>query len=119
MAVLAPVAREAARQFGLEVVGLELVLHGYGTTFRVETTTGRYALRVNTNSQSTPAEVPAPQTWQLAIAEETDLRDDRGQMRMFLAGRNSYRGRRPVVMKSVMNWAYRARGQLRLMTRSS
>ena len=48
------------------------------------------------------------------------------QLRVVLAPRvevsfsgDSYRGSRPAVMKSVMNRAYRDKGQLRRMTRSS
>ncbi|WP_299445113.1 phosphotransferase enzyme family protein [uncultured Phycicoccus sp.] len=71
---LRPVAREAATAFGLEVQRLEPVLHAYNTTFRVDTVDGRrVALRVGTNSKSTPANVTAQQAWQEAIATETDV----------------------------------------------
>ncbi len=71
---LRPVARAAAGAFGLDVARLELAAHAYNTTFDVGTSDGgRYALRVNTNSTSTPAEVLAQQVWQLDLAEHTDV----------------------------------------------
>ncbi len=72
---LRPVAVAATEEFGLDVVRLEVLLHAYNTTFEVGTSDGgRYALRVNTNSASTPEEVLAQQAWQLAIAAETPVR---------------------------------------------
>lgn len=72
--VLRPVARAAAEEFGLDVAELELVAHAFNTTFAVVGTDGeRHALRVNTNSVSTPANVVAQQSWQHAIATETDV----------------------------------------------
>src|SRR5699024_3912544 len=71
---LRPVAVAAAQEFGLDVVRLEVLLHSYSTTFDVGTADGgRYAMRVNTNSQSTGPEVLAQQAWQLAIAAETPV----------------------------------------------
>lgn len=71
---LRPVALAAAAEFGLEVVAVELVAHAFNTTFAVEGSDGtRHALRVNTNSVSTPENVVAQQTWQHAIAAETDV----------------------------------------------
>ena len=73
--VLRRVALTAAEAFGLEVHRLEPVLHGFNTTFRVETGDGRpLALRVNTNSVSTPAHVAAQQAWVHAVARDTDVR---------------------------------------------
>lgn len=67
-------ARTAAAEFGLEVAELELVAHAFNTTFAVAGTDGeRHALRVNTNSVSTPANVVAQQSWQHAIATETEI----------------------------------------------
>lgn len=72
---LRPVALEAAARFGLEVADLGLVTHAYNTTFALTTPSGeRYAVRVNTNSASTPEQVLAQQEWQLAIAAETPVR---------------------------------------------
>ncbi|MFP5253127.1 MAG: phosphotransferase enzyme family protein [Actinomycetes bacterium] len=75
VASLRPVAAAAARQFGLEVASLELVAHAFNTTFAVVGAQGqRHALRLNTNSVSTAANVVAQQAWQHAIASETDVR---------------------------------------------
>jgi Ser/Thr protein kinase RdoA (MazF antagonist) len=72
---LRPAARAAAEAFGLEVARLDLAAHAYNTTFDVGTADGRrYALRLNTNSTSTPAEVLAQQAWQLDIARTTPVR---------------------------------------------
>ena len=68
------VALLAAAEFGLEVLGVELVLHAYNTTFRLEVADGRrLALRVNTNSHSTAANVMAQQAWLHAVRAETDV----------------------------------------------
>lgn len=74
VAALRPVALEAAAAFGLAVRDLGLVLHGYNTTFRVDTDDGRrLALRVNTNSHSSAAHVVAQQEWLHALARDTDV----------------------------------------------
>ncbi|GAA1425084.1 phosphotransferase enzyme family protein [Agrococcus citreus] len=71
---LRPLALAAARDFGLEVVGIDLALHAFNTTFAVDAGDGRrFALRVGTNSLSTPAHVVAQQSWMRAIAEQTDV----------------------------------------------
>ena len=73
--VLRHVALAAADGFGLVVRDLALVLHAFNTTFRVDTDDGRrLALRVNTNSMSTPAHIAAQQAWLHALATETDVR---------------------------------------------
>jgi Ser/Thr protein kinase RdoA (MazF antagonist) len=73
--VLRRVAVTAAEQYGLRTARLEPVLHGFNTTFRVDTADGaRLALRVNTNSVSTAEHVAAQQAWVHAIARDTDLR---------------------------------------------
>jgi len=72
--VLRRVAVAAAEAFGLEVRHLALVLHAYNTTFRLDTADGRrLALRVNTNSQSTSANIAAQQAWLHALARDTDV----------------------------------------------
>ena len=72
--VLLRVALAAAEAFGLEVRHLALVLHAYNTTFRLDTSDGRrLALRVNTNSQSTTANIAAQQAWLHALARDTDV----------------------------------------------
>lgn len=71
---LRPVAVAAAAEFGLDVAALELVAHAFNTTFAVVGRAGeRHALRVHTNSVSTPANVVAQQSWQHAIAAETGV----------------------------------------------
>ena len=71
---LRPAALEAAAGFGLAVASAEVVAHAYNTTFSVTTTDGaRWALRVGTSSQSTPAHAVAQQEWLRAIATETDV----------------------------------------------
>ena len=72
--VLRRVALDAADAFGLGVRDLVLVLHGYNTTFRVDTHDGRrLAMRVNTNSKSSPSNITAQQAWLHAIAADTDV----------------------------------------------
>jgi Ser/Thr protein kinase RdoA (MazF antagonist) len=72
--VLRRVALAAADEFGLRPRELSLVLHAYNTTFRVDTDDDRrLALRVNTNSHSTPANILAQQTWLHALATETEV----------------------------------------------
>ena len=68
------VALDAAGAFGLGVRDLQLVLHAFNTTFRLDTDDGRrLALRVNTNSKSTPANITAQQAWLHALATETEV----------------------------------------------
>jgi Ser/Thr protein kinase RdoA (MazF antagonist) len=72
--VLRGVALRAAEAFGLVVADLALVIHAYNTTFRLDTADGRrLALRVNTNSASTPAHIAAQQAWLHALAAETSV----------------------------------------------
>ncbi|HEU5241452.1 MAG TPA: phosphotransferase [Ornithinibacter sp.] len=72
--VLRGVALQAAEAFGLGVRDLTLVLHAYNTTFRLDTDDGRrLALRVNTNSHSTPEHIVAQQEWLHAIAAGSDV----------------------------------------------
>ncbi len=72
--VLRPVALEAAARFGIEVAGTALAAHAYNTTFRVDGADGRtWALRVGTNSASTPEHVVAQQEWMRAIAADTEV----------------------------------------------
>lgn len=74
IALLRPVALKAAERFGLEVAGLEVVLHAYNTTFALDTPDGRrFALRVGTNSHSTVPHAIAQQAWITAIAEQTEV----------------------------------------------
>ncbi|GEK79458.1 phosphotransferase enzyme family protein [Agrococcus baldri] len=74
IAVLRPVALQAAAEFGLEVARLEPQLHAYNTTFALDAADGRrFALRIGTNSKSTVAHAIAQQSWISAIATETDV----------------------------------------------
>lgn len=73
--LLRGVAREGARSFGVDPVEVQLVAHAFNTTFRVEGADGeRVAVRVNTNSLSTPAHITAQHAWMRALARDTDLR---------------------------------------------
>lgn len=72
--LLRAVAVEGAEAFGIEPVVVELVLHGFNTTFKVVGTDQvPVAVRVNTNSFSTPAHVIAHSTWMRDLARDTDL----------------------------------------------
>ncbi|WP_193315367.1 phosphotransferase enzyme family protein [Nostocoides sp. F2B08] len=73
--LLREVARTGAGHFGLEVRGIELVRHEFNTTFRVDGSDGhRFAVRVNTNSFSSPEHIRAQHAWMRALAAETSLR---------------------------------------------
>ncbi|GAB2610924.1 phosphotransferase enzyme family protein [Pseudactinotalea suaedae] len=74
IALLRPVAVEGARLLGLEVSAIAPVHHGYNTTFRVRTP-GQvdYAVRVLTNSLSTPAHLLAQHAWMHALARDTTV----------------------------------------------
>lgn len=72
--VVRRVAVDAAEAFGLSVARLEPLLHAYNTTFEVHTTDGtRLAMRVGTNSPSTPAHLASQQTWVHAIRTQTEV----------------------------------------------
>lgn len=72
--VVRRVAVDAADAFGLEVTRLEPLLHAYNTTFEVRTADGtRLAMRVGTNSPSTPAHLISQQEWVHAIRTQTDV----------------------------------------------
>lgn len=74
IALLRPVAEKGARAFGIDPVAVELVLHGFNTTFRVVGADDvPIAVRVNTNSFSTPSHVIAHSTWMRDLARDTDL----------------------------------------------
>lgn len=71
---LRPIALRGAAAFGLDVERIELVLHAFNTTFAIDAQDGRrFALRVGTNSLSTPAHAVAQQAWVRAIADETGV----------------------------------------------
>lgn len=63
-------AVSAAPAFGIDVEDITLVAHAFNTTFCVEEPSGRqWAVRVNTNSVSTPAMVAAQADWMIAITQ--------------------------------------------------
>lgn len=73
--LLRGVAEVGAPRFGLDVATIELVRHEFNTTFRVVDQAGRVtAVRVNTNSLSTPEHVVAQHAWMRALAAETHVR---------------------------------------------
>ncbi|CAN5597031.1 hypothetical protein BH23ACT3_BH23ACT3_04370 [soil metagenome] len=68
------VALDAIVDYPIEPDRLRLAHHGHNTTFRVDTVDGRrFALRVNLNSRSTPANLRAETAWLTALAHDTDL----------------------------------------------
>lgn len=68
------VALSALDDFPIEPVRMRLAHHGHNTTFRVDTVDGRrFALRVNLNSRSTPANLRAETAWLTSLARDTDL----------------------------------------------
>ncbi|GAA4881113.1 phosphotransferase enzyme family protein [Serinicoccus chungangensis] len=71
--LLRGVADRAAPRFGLAPTEVRLVLHGFNTTFRLDTPGGPVAMRVNTNSLSSAGTVQAQQAWQHAIRRDTDV----------------------------------------------
>lgn len=74
VALLRPAAAAGAVAFGLDSAALELVAHAFNTTFAVVGRDGqRHALRVHTNSVSTPAHVVAQQTWQHDLSSAAAL----------------------------------------------
>lgn len=74
IAALRPVAAAGAELLGLEVARIAPVHHGYNTTFRVRTNEGvDYAVRVLTNSQSTPSHLAAQHAWMHALARDTTV----------------------------------------------
>jgi Ser/Thr protein kinase RdoA (MazF antagonist) len=67
-------ALEALRAYPIEVTVLELLNHGFNTTFRVRTLSGeRFALRLNVNSKRSAQQIGAEMAWIAALARDTDL----------------------------------------------
>lgn len=67
-------AERAAPDFGIEPVSVELVLHAFNTTFKVTDGSGStVAVRVNTNSFSTAADVVAQSAWMRDLARDTAI----------------------------------------------
>lgn len=75
VALLRPVAESGARAFGIDPVSVDLVLHGFNSTFRVDGAGGvTVAVRVHTNSFSTPAHIHAHTAWMRDLARDTSIR---------------------------------------------
>ncbi len=66
-------ARDVCRLYGFPDARLRLLNHGFNTTFQVTAEGQRYALRLNTNSHRSPAELAAEVAWVRALAAETEL----------------------------------------------
>lgn len=71
--LLRGVALRGVAEFGLVADEITLLVHEYNTTFRVVSDGVPHAVRVNTNSKSTPAHIRGQQAWVHAIATETDV----------------------------------------------
>ncbi len=71
---LRQVALAALEEYPFEVRRVRLLLHAYNTTFRIDTEDGRrFALRINTNSLKSAANLHAEVAWLDAISRETDV----------------------------------------------
>ncbi len=64
----------ALDRYPLDVARLRLVEHGFNTTFRVDTATGRkYALRIDVTRRKPLAALDAEMAWLAALAADTEL----------------------------------------------
>ena len=71
---LRQVALRALERYPFDVRRVRLLLHAYNTTFRVDTADGRrFALRINTNSLKSGANLDAEVSWLDAIARDTQV----------------------------------------------
>lgn len=71
---LRQVALAALEEYPFEVRRVRLLLHAYNTTFRIDTEDGRrFALRINTNSVKSEANLHAEVAWLDAVSRETDV----------------------------------------------
>jgi len=71
---LRQVAVAALQHYPFEVRRVRLLLHAYNTTFRVDTADGgRFALRINTNSLKSEANLDAEVAWLEALSRETEV----------------------------------------------
>lgn len=71
VARLRRVAERALEAYPVDTARLRLLLHGYNTTFRVDTTDGRtFALRLNVNSRRTDEHLAAEAVWLSALAAD-------------------------------------------------
>ena len=76
VAIVRGTAEHAAPAFGLDPATIQLVLHAFNTTFSAHRDDGgaKVAMRVNTNSLSTPAHVIAQSAWVRDLANDTGIR---------------------------------------------
>ena len=71
---LRQLAERALPAWGLSDASVRLLLHGYNTTFRIDTADGRrYALRLNTAMPKPEANLLAEVSWLAAVAADTSL----------------------------------------------
>lgn len=71
---LRQVALAALEHYPFEVSRLRLLLHAYNTSFRVDTVDGRrFAMRINTNSLKSEANLDAELAWLDALARDADV----------------------------------------------
>lgn len=66
-------AAAALRRFGVEHAGLTVLRHEHNTTFRVDTATGLYVLRLNRSGVHDERTIASEMSWLTALAEDTDL----------------------------------------------
>jgi Ser/Thr protein kinase RdoA (MazF antagonist) len=71
---LRPLALAALAEYPIEASRVSLLLHGYNTTYRVDTVDGRrFALRLNVLPRKTEANLDAEMAWLAALATDTDV----------------------------------------------
>lgn len=67
------IAGVVLHRFGIDDARLTVLRHEHNTTFRVDTTTGRYVLRLNRIGVHDERTIASEMTWLIALAEDTDL----------------------------------------------
>ncbi len=68
IATLRPYANSFAQQFGLKPLNIQIINHGFNSTFKVTTDQGKFALRINTHSIRTPENLNAEIAWTSQLA---------------------------------------------------
>ncbi|QYK53423.1 MAG: phosphotransferase [Fimbriimonadaceae bacterium] len=68
VALLRPYAAEFAAEYGLKPIKISLANHGFNTTFRIDTATKSYALRMNINSVRSLENLRAEIFWTSRLA---------------------------------------------------
>jgi Ser/Thr protein kinase RdoA (MazF antagonist) len=61
------------RRFGIDDAGLTVLRHEHNTTFRVDSATGRFVLRLNRIGVHDERTIASEMAWLAALAEDTDL----------------------------------------------